>query len=104
MKKNQADNLEYIGFRRRFFPVFYWCLVLEISAKFSPHFRTNTKKVTENDSMTLKCIKKRLSCFLSKTAFNKFNKSVNSCFFVSAVSDNSDLCAAYDAEGKNAEK
>ena len=26
--KNQADNLEYIGFRRRFFPVFYWCLVL----------------------------------------------------------------------------
>ena len=27
--KNQADNLEYIGFRRRFFPVFYWCLVLE---------------------------------------------------------------------------
>ena len=28
--KNQADNLEYIGFRRRFFPVFYWCLVLKI--------------------------------------------------------------------------
>ena len=26
--KNQADNLAYIGFRRRFFPVFYWCLVL----------------------------------------------------------------------------
>ena len=25
--KNQADNLAYIGFRRRFFPVFYWCLV-----------------------------------------------------------------------------
>ena len=27
--KNQADNLAYIGFRRRFFPVFYWCLVLQ---------------------------------------------------------------------------
>ena len=27
-EKNQADNLGYIGFRRRFFPVFYWCLVL----------------------------------------------------------------------------
>ena len=27
-EKNQADNLEYIGFRYRFFPVFYWCLVL----------------------------------------------------------------------------
>ena len=27
-EKNQADNLEYIGFRRRFFPLFYWCLVL----------------------------------------------------------------------------
>ena len=26
--KNQADNLEYLGFRRRFFPLFYWCLVL----------------------------------------------------------------------------
>ena len=26
--KNQADNLAYIGFRRRFFPLFYWCLVL----------------------------------------------------------------------------
>ena len=26
--KNQADNLEYMGFRRRFFPVFYWCLLL----------------------------------------------------------------------------
>ena len=26
--KNQADNLAYIGFRCRFFPVFYWCLVL----------------------------------------------------------------------------
>ena len=26
--KNQADNLAYIGFRHRFFPVFYWCLVL----------------------------------------------------------------------------
>ena len=30
--KNQADNLAYIGFRRRFFPVFYWCLVLAILA------------------------------------------------------------------------
>lgn len=69
-----------------------------------PIFSYKYKKATEIDSMTLKCIKKRLSCFLSKTAFNKFNKSVNSCFFVSAVSDNSDLCAAYDAEGKNAEK
>ena len=29
--KNQADNLAYIGFRRRFFPVFYWCLVLRIT-------------------------------------------------------------------------
>ena len=29
--KNQADNLEYIGFRRRFFPVFYWCLVLQVN-------------------------------------------------------------------------
>ena len=28
--KNQADNLAYIGFRRRFFPVFYWCLVLSL--------------------------------------------------------------------------
>ena len=27
--KNQADNLGYIGFRRRFFPLFYWCLVLD---------------------------------------------------------------------------
>ena len=26
--KNQADNLEYMRFRRRFFPLFYWCLVL----------------------------------------------------------------------------
>ena len=26
--KNQADNLEYMRFRRRFFPVFFWCLVL----------------------------------------------------------------------------
>ena len=26
--KNQADNLGYMRFRRRFFPVFYWCLVL----------------------------------------------------------------------------
>ena len=26
--KNQADNLAYIGFRRRFFPVFYWCLLI----------------------------------------------------------------------------
>ena len=27
-RKNQADNLEYIGFRHRFFPLFYWYLVL----------------------------------------------------------------------------
>jgi len=33
--KNQADNLEYIGFRRRFFPVFYWCLVLVVAEKLS---------------------------------------------------------------------
>ena len=31
--KNQADNLAYIGFRRRFFPVFYWCLVLVLSIR-----------------------------------------------------------------------
>ncbi len=28
MEKICADNLAYIGFRRRFFSIFYWCLVL----------------------------------------------------------------------------
>ena len=36
-EKNQADNLAYIGFRRRFFPVFYWCLVLYAVMIFPPH-------------------------------------------------------------------
>ena len=40
--KNQADNLAYIGFRRRFFPVFYWCLVLSSMMKMITDGTVNT--------------------------------------------------------------
>ena len=63
-------------------------------------FRQNKKSTAKSDAFNKQKLSdnRGLSCFLSETAFNKINKTVNSSFFVSAVGNDPDLSAANNAK------